>query len=348
LLAIEISRETFRAMGSSQSVRWGVIGVGWFGEIHAETLSRMPGIDLAALSTRTPSRLEEVAARLDVTGRHSDYRALLDDPTIDAVSVTTHVDDHAQITIDALDAGKHVLLEKPMARTVEDCDRIVTAAERSAASLMVGHICRFDPRVALAKEAVENGRVGTILSMHARRNLSREIGEQVLDKISALLGDGVHDADLMLWFSSAKPVSVYAVEIHPGENKYPDIGWAMIRFDDGSVGVVESIWHLPKSTPYTIDARMEIVGTAGALYGDCGNAGVEIHDESGSSLPDTAYWPEVFGARDGALRAELRYFADCVAEGAPPDRVPIADSREVVRVIAAAQESARTGSPVEL
>ena len=228
------------------NVRWGVIGLGWFGEIHADTLAQMPGIELAALCTRRPERLHELADRYDVAGRYTDYKELLADPSIDAVGITTHIHDHRDIAVAALRAGKHVFLEKPMAPTVEDCNQIIQAVLESDGLFMVGHICRFDPRVALAKQAIDEGRLGKIISMHARRNLSKAIGEANLDKISALMGDGIHDADLMLWFTGAAPVSVYAQEVHPGSCKYPDGAWAMIRFDNGAVGVVESIWHLPE------------------------------------------------------------------------------------------------------
>jgi len=267
---------------------------------------------------------------------------------VDVVSITTHVDDHRDIAVDALAAGKHVLLEKPMARTVEDCDRILEAAGRTDRFFMVGHICRFDPRVALAKQAIDEGRVGKIISMHARRNLSKRIGRMVLDKISALEGDGIHDADLMLWFSGARPVSVYAQEVHPGANKYPDGGWAMVRLDDGAVAVIESVWHLPETTPYQIDARMEILGTEGALYVNCGEAGLEIHDAQGPQMPDTMYWPHMLRGRFGVLRQELRYFADCVALRQRPDRITPEESRAVVRLITAATESSQTGTVVQL
>jgi len=213
---------------------------------------------------------------------------------------------------------------------------------------MVGHICRFDPRVALAKQVIDEGRIGKIVSMHARRNLSVKIGRMVLDSISALMGDGIHDGDLMLWFSGAKPISVYAQEIHPGSNKYPDGGWAMARLDSGAIAVIESIWHLPESTPYQIDARMEVIGTEGALYINCGEAGLEIHDGNGNHLPDTLYWPNVFGQRFGILRAELRYFADCVAAGRRPDRITPEESRAAVAMLAAAEESSRSGTVVRL
>jgi UDP-N-acetylglucosamine 3-dehydrogenase len=325
------------------SVRWGVLGLGWFGEVHADALATMPGIELAAVCTRRPDRLREVADRFAVKKRYTDYKELLADPDIDAVSIVTHIDDHCHIAVDALRAGKNVFLEKPMAPNVQQCDAILAAARESRGLFMVGHICRFDPRVAMAKEAIDQGRIGRIVSMHARRNLSKTIGRQVLDKISALMGDGIHDADLMLWFSKAKPIHVYAEEVHPGTNKYPDAGWAMFRLDSGAVGVVESIWHLPETTPYQIDARMEIVGTEGAIYINCSEAGLEIHDAAGPHLPDTMYWPKTFGERFGILRAELRYFADCVGNHRQPDRITPEESRAAVELMAAAGESARTG-----
>jgi len=330
------------------SLRWGLIGLGWFGEIHAETLSAMPGIDLAALCTRRPQRLAEVADRFKVAKRYTNYRDLLADPEIDVVGITTHIYDHRDIAVDALRSGKHVFLEKPMAPNAADCDVILDAARGASGFFMVGHICRFDPRVALAKQAIDEGRVGKIVSMHARRNLSVTIGRMVLNDISALMGDGIHDGDLMLWFSQAKPVSVYAQEIHPGTNKYPDGGWAMVRLDSGAIAVIESIWHLPESTPYQIDARMEVIGTEGAIYINCGEAGLEVHDGKGNRMPDTFYWPNVFGQRFGILRAELRYFADCVLAGCRPERITPDESRAAVAMLAAAEESSKTGKIIHL
>ena len=335
-------------MSNTKTVRWGLIGLGWFGEVHAEALATMPGISFDAVCTRRPRRLEEVANRLQVPKRYTDYHELLADPDIDVVGIATHIYDHKLIAIDALRSGKHVFLEKPMAPTAADCDEILAAAREAQGFFMVGHICRFDPRVALAKQAIDEGRIGKIISMHARRNLSKTIGNMVLNDISALMGDGIHDGDLMLWFSGAKPVSVYAQEIHPGNNKYPDGGWAMVRLDSGAVAVIESIWCLPTTTPYQIDARMEIIGTEGALYIDCGNTGLEIHDGKGNQMPDTFYWPNVFGQRFGILRAEFRYCADCVAAGRRPDRITPEESRAAVAMLAAAVESSQTGQIVTL
>jgi UDP-N-acetylglucosamine 3-dehydrogenase len=168
----------------------------------------------------------------------------------------------------------------------------------------------------------------------------------VLDDISALFGDGIHDADLMLWFTGAKPISVYAQEIHLGTGKLPDGGWAMARLDNDAIAVIESIWHLPESTRYQIDARMEVIGTEGAFYVNCGEAGLEIHDSTGNHMPDTMYWPSLFGERFGALRAELRYFADCVAERRPPERITPQESRDAVALLEAAEQSSRSGQVI--
>lgn len=329
-------------------VRFGIIGLGFFGEKHAEVLADMRGVELAAVCTRRDARRREVADRFGVRKRYADYRELLADPDIDAVSVVTHFYDHRDITVAALDAGKHVFLEKPMAETVADCDAIVSAAERASGMFMVGHICRFDTRVSGAKKAIENGQIGRIVSMHAARNLPSGIGAQVLDKISPLMGDGIHDTDVMLWLSDSRIKTVYAQNVRVREFKHPDIGWAMYRFEDGAIGVIETVWFLPASTPFQIDARMEIIGTEGAIYIDCGNAGLTIHSGDGQHIPDTAYWPDLHGASVGALRNEISYFVDCVSTGTPPTVVTPAEARAAVAVIGAAEKSADTGEVIRL
>src|SRR5450432_1999347 len=107
-------------------LRIGVIGLGWFGEIHCDAIMGIPNLELAALCTRTPERLA--------------------DPAIDAVSIVTMWDQHTEPAIAALEAGKHVFLEKPMASTVADCKKIIAASKRSKGILQIGHICRFNPR----------------------------------------------------------------------------------------------------------------------------------------------------------------------------------------------------------
>ena len=101
-------------------LRIGVIGLGWFGEIHCDAIIGTPSLELASLCTRTEDRLNELGKKYGVKKLHKDYKDMLADPDIDAVSITTMWDQHTDITIDALKAGKHVFLEKPMASTVAD------------------------------------------------------------------------------------------------------------------------------------------------------------------------------------------------------------------------------------
>ena len=177
-------------------VKYGVIGLGWFGGKHAEVLSQIPNIELYALCTRTESRLEELAREFGVKKTFTDYNEMLADPELEAVSITTMWDQHAAPTIAALEAGKHVFCEKPMASTREDCEKIVQAAKAAKGKFMVGHIVRFNPRYAMAKRMVAEGKVGRIVSMFARRNIPAWVTEEILQKIGPIVGDGVHDMDM--------------------------------------------------------------------------------------------------------------------------------------------------------
>jgi len=330
------------------AIRFGVIGLGFFGEKHAEVLHGLPGVELAAVCTRREWRLKEIADRFGVPRAYTDYHELLADEEIDAVTVVTHAKDHVEPTVAALAAGKHVFLEKPMALTTAECDRIVEATEKSGGKFMVGHICRFNYRYALAKQSIERGEIGKVLSIHARRNIPAAVSESVLEKISALTGDGIHDTDLMLWYTGEEVRTVYAQTLSVRDLAHPDIGWAMYRFEGGAIGVIESVWYLPDKTPYPLDERMEIIGEKGAIYINEGAQPLVINNADGVKYAETVYWPAVHGVRAGALRDELAYFAECIASDKQPDIITPEESRRAVRVIEAAERSAASGEVVTL
>jgi predicted dehydrogenase len=329
-------------------VRYGVIGLGWFGEKHCEALAGIPNVELYALCTRTESRLKELAATFGVRRTYTDYHPMLADPDLEAVSVVTMWDQHLAPTLAALAAGKNVFLEKPMASTLEECDAILSAARATDKAFMVGHICRFNPRYAAAKREIDEGRIGKIVSMYARRNLPAWVTETVLTKIGPIIGDGIHDTDLMLWYSGARVVSAYAQTVDVRGLKYPDIGWTMYRFDSGAVGVLEDVWCMPDKTAFQIDERMEIVGTQGSIHVQEVHPSLSICDAEGWRSPDTTYWPLLHGLRSGALREELAYFVTCIEQGRQPSVIAPEESREAVRACLAAEESARTGQIVRL
>ena len=331
-----------------KKVKYGVIGLGWFGEKHCEALSGIPNVELYALCTRTKPRLRALAKEFDVARTYTSYLEMLADPELEAVSVVTMWDQHVAPALAALQHGKHVFLEKPMASTVLGCQQIVKAAKQTKGFFTVGHICRFNPRYAAAKDAIDAGKIGKIVSAYARRNIPTFVGATVLDKIGPIIGDGVHDTDLILWYTGAKVVSAYAQTVAVHGHKHPDLGWTMYRLDSGATAVLENCWMLPDTTAFQIDERMEIIGTEGSIHIHETHPNFSICSPEGWKSPDTTYWPELHGIRSGALRAELAYFVNCIADNTPPTVITPDESMAAVVACLAAEKSAATGKVVKV
>ena len=329
-------------------LRIGVIGLGWFGEIHCDALMGIPNIELAALCTRKPGRLKALAQKYGVQKSYQDYRELLADSSIDAVSIVTMWDQHTEPAIAALKAGKHVFLEKPMASTVEDCVKIIAATKSAKGVLQIGHICRFNPRYRMAKQAIEAGTIGKIVAMSSRRNIPAAWTTEILNKIGPIVGDAIHDTDLMLWFTGDSIVSAYAQTVDVRGLRYPDIGQTMYRFAGGATATLETVWCMPEKTPFDIDERMSIIGTKGLIHvqDTFPNLGIVGTDKLQS--PDTTYWPQFDGTRSGALREEFIYFADCALKGRRPEIGRPEDAMAALAATLAAEESARSGNVVRL
>ncbi len=329
-------------------LRIGVIGLGWFGEIHCETIVGIPNLELAALCTRRPDRLAEQAKKFGVKKIFTDYRAMLADKSIDAVSIVTMWDRHTEPAVEALAAGKHVFLEKPMASTVADCRKIIATSKKSKGILQIGHICRFNPRYRMAKQAIDEGRIGKIVALQSRRNIPAAWTPTILEKIGPIVGDAIHDTDLMLWFTGDRVASVYAQTVSVRGLKYPDIGQTMYRFKGGASATLETVWCMPEKTPFDIDERMSIIGTEGIIHVQDTFPNLGIVDKSRLHSPDTTYWPMFDGVRGGALRAEFEYFADCALKGKTPEIGRPEDAAAALEATIAAEESARTGKVIHI
>ncbi len=222
------------------------------------------------------------------------------------------------------------------------------AASGAKGILQIGHICRFNPRYRAAKEAIAAGRIGKIVSMSSRRNIPAAWTPTILEKIGPIVGDAIHDTDLMLWFTEDKVVSAYAQTVDVRGLKYPDIGQTMYRFAGGATATLETVWCMPEKTPYDIDERMNIVGTEGfiQIQDTFPNLGIADADKFGS--PDTTYWPMFEGARGGALREEFAYFAKCALKGEKPAIGTPEDAMAALEATLAAEESARTGTVIRI
>jgi UDP-N-acetylglucosamine 3-dehydrogenase len=329
-------------------LRIGVIGLGWFGEIHCETIVGIPNLELTALCTRRPERLAEQAKKFGVKKAYRDYREILADKDIDAVSIVTMWDQHTEPAVAALEVGKHVFLEKPMASTVADCNRIIAASKKSKGILQIGHICRFNPRYRMAKQAIDEGRIGKIVALQSRRNIPAAWTPTILEKIGPIVGDAIHDTDLMLWFTGDRVASAYAQTVSVRNLKFPDIGQTMYRFKSGATATLETVWCMPEKTPFDIDERMSVIGTEGIIHVQDTFPNLGIVDKTRLHSPDTTYWPMFNGVRGGALRVEFEYFADCALEGKAPQIGRPEDAAAALEATIAAEESARTGKVIHL
>ncbi|WP_366556513.1 Gfo/Idh/MocA family protein [Aquibaculum sediminis] len=330
------------------SLRMGVIGLGWFGEIHAETIAGVPNLELAALCTRTPERLAEMGKKFGVSKLYRDYREMLDDPDIDAVSICTMWDQHTAPAVDALKAGKHVFLEKPIASTVADARTITAAAKDAKGILFIGHVVRFNPRFRMAKQAIDEGRIGKIVALSSRRNIPAAWTPTILEKIGPIVGDAIHDTDIMLWMTGDRIVSAYAQTVDVRGLKYPDIGQTMYRFAGGASATLETVWCMPEKTPFDIDERMSIIGSEGIIHIQDTFPNLAIVDDNKLHSPDTTYWPMFNGVRGGALREEFNYFASCALKGEAVTIGTAEDATAALEATLAAEESARSGELVRI
>ncbi|MFA6543893.1 MAG: Gfo/Idh/MocA family oxidoreductase, partial [Limisphaerales bacterium] len=180
------------------------------------------------------------------------------------------------------------------------------------------------------------------------RNLPAWVGDSVLDKIGPIIGDCVHDTDLMFWFSGSRAVTAYAQTVKFRDHAHPDLGQVMYRLESGASCILEAVWCLPNTTPFQIDERLEIVGTEGSVSIHDTHPNLMIVDKSGARCPDTTYWPTIHGQLRGALRDELAYFVNCISSGEKPAVITAAESREAVRACLAAEQSAATGQVIRV
>lgn len=327
----------------------GVIGAGFMGEMHARIYSGIPGVKLVAVADEQLARAEIVAQKLGATAYH-DYHDLLGRDDIDAVSICVSDDRHLLPTVAATEARKSILLEKPIATTLDESEKIVEAARKNGVLLTVGHLLRFDPRYVGLKTYLDSGNIGEPVSIYTRRNSPITEGPKRYGSRGNLtLHVAVHDIDLILWYMRSRVVRVYAekASIALKDIGIDDAVFATLKFESGAIGNLEYSWILPASSPTKIDAKLELMGTKGVGYVDIAEQGVRLCGADGVLMPDTGHWPEFGGLIRGDLREEIMSFVDCVKSGRQPAVSP-EDAYEAVRVALAIIRSAEEGMPVTL
>ena len=326
-----------------------VIGLGMMGERHARIWAELPQTRLVSVCDIIPERARAVAEDYPCMVAAS-LEETVSAPGVDIVSVCTDDQAHVQPAMAAAAAGKHVLVEKPLATSLADCDRIIQACERAGVKLMTGHVCRFDPRYVACHDAVVSGEVGDIVQVFARRNNIVTSGRRIGPRTSVAFFLGVHEIDLMCWITGSRITRVHAESTSKVLADIPadDTILTVLRLEDGAVGCIETCWVIPEGSPNSLDARLEVVGTRGRVAAHVGGEEViEAADSGRVRRPDIVYWTEVHGRAHGALREQLEHFADCVLTGDELVITP-AEARHAVEVAEAIHRSLETGAPVQL
>jgi len=320
----------------------GVVGVGSMGRNHARVLSEMGA--LAGVADPDPKARTEVATRFVVGGYATPSDMF---SSVDAIVIATPTKFHRQTAIEAMEAGKHVLCEKPIAATIKDSKEMLRAAEKAGVVLAIGMIERHNPVVGFARKALAEGRFGDLVSLSARR-VSSMPGR--IKDVGCVLDLGIHDIDVMRYLASSPVRSVYALSGRQGEAPFEDHADILIEFENGTTGISQTNWLTPMKV-----RRLSLTCMKNYVELDYMTQGVTISSSQYVSLDqgDLFQAPLEFDIRNISLKKqeplknELSDFLAAIEKGTEP-LVSGAEGLESMRVALAAIDSSAHKKKVEM
>jgi len=356
----------------AKTFRIGIIGCGGIANgKHMPALAKQPNAQMVAFCDIEESRAKAAAEKFGVAGAsvYTDYRELLKDASIDIVHVCTPNDSHAEISIAAMEAGKHVMCEKPMAKTAAEARRMVEAAKRTGKKLSIGYQNRFRPDSQYLKKICDAGELGEIYyaKAHAIRRRAVPTWGVFLDEDKQgggpLIDIGTHALDLTLWMmNNYKPKVVLGQTFHklssrenaanawgpwdPKKFTVEDSAFGMVIMENGATIVLESSWAL--NTLQTGEARCTLCGTEG---GADMQDGLRINGERHSRLfmnqiqLDAKGVDFYDGKKESPAEMEARLWLAAVENDTDPVVTP-EQACVVSEILEAIYESARTGKAV--
>ena len=339
-----------------RSTEVAVIGTGWCGGIRAETLSKSALVDKLHVCEIRPDRLKEVQQITKAAVATLDYKDIINNPAISVVYVcTTPEQTHFPITRDCLRAGKHVLLEKPIAMELWEADELITTAKRNNLKFTIGYSQRFNTKFAYAKKKIADGTLGKVVSVMVSRHLSRALGKKIASRVrlSPVVMESTHDLDFVYWLlEPAKPVRVYSQGsygyMQPVNGSY-DVMWSIVTMDNGMVVTIGGGWNLPPGYPNFCSTWVEITGTEGALILDDTHRDVWMNTVAdGTRFPmSTMPGEQVDHVFAGQMGPETIHFLEsCLLDR--PVMVTPQSARMVMETYTGADLSAAINAPVDL
>jgi len=321
-------------------VKVGVVGAGFMGSVHLAAYAGMPGVEVSGVAD--PSEKVAAAAAATVGAKpYPSYEALVSSENVDVIDACVPTALHWDLAIRAAGDGKHLFLEKPIARTLEDAGEILSAFDASEGRLFVGHVVRFFPEYVRIKAMVEAGDLGTVgVARTSRRSpFLRGWNDWYADwhQSGGVLVDLViHDFDFLRWcFGEVE--RVYARGVMGREYNRLDYALTTLRFENGQIAHVEGHWGYPAPFEYSI----EVAGSKGLVTADSTETSpLQLLRDADSAGLNAAVGKSPY-------QAELEHFVRCLETGEEPV-VGGRDAREALRVSLAAIESVWTGEAVTL
>ena len=325
-------------------------GTGYINKVHAQA-ARNLGLELAAVVNRKRDSMAEFGKRFGIARQYESVDAMLKDGGVDAIVISTPNYLHAPQTIAALNAGVHVMVEKPMAMNAAEAEQMNEAAEKSGALLMVAHCWRFDEDVLWLKE--QSPKLGRIIrtkgyGVHTHWAPSGWFTQKQFAGGGAMADMGIHALDTARFLlGDPKPVSVYAkIGTYYKDFDVDDTGVVIVEWDNGAVSYIESGWLQVHSDG--LEAATQLYGVEG--FGQLFPTRVELRNvkeeridtiDSGFNFPRDEHCPQ------SLYDNQLKYFAECVRNNQKPNPGGL-EGWTNMKVVDAAYESARTGEVVKI
>lgn len=351
---------------SSQPLRVLVAGLGNMGMSHALAYEKLDGFEIAGLVNRSPVKLPEVLAGHDV---RASFKEALHELKPEVASICTYSDSHAENAILAMEAGAHVFVEKPLATTVADAERVIAAAKANGRKLVVGYILRHHPswmRLIAEARALGGPYVFRMNLNQQSSGRTWETHKNLMRTTPPIVDCGVHYVDVMCQITDAKPVQVRGMGVRLSEEVAPDMynyGHLQVTFDDGSVGWYEAAWGpMISETAFFVKDIMSpkgavsIVMAEGAKSDDIDThtktSTIRIHRaETGADgrflRPDEILTMEGEPGHQELCDREQAFVLDAIVHDRDLSR-HMDDAVQSLRICLAADESVRTGQPINL
>jgi len=323
-----------------------VIGLG-HGMVHARAYASNPKTRLVAVCDKYIDKAKSAADELDAPVATDDYREVIADERVEIVSVATPDKLHAEQAVAALQAGKHVLCEKPLALTIEDCGRIIAASQASDKVFMIGQSCRFAPGFATAHRLVKEGAIGALFFVESEYAHHYEDARGVDDwrvdpDRHPVIGGGCHAVDFLRWVAG-DPVEAMAYANHKALPDWPydDATVAVLRFPDNVIGKV--FVSIGCRRPYTM--RSVFYGTTGTIICDNTSPFIRLHRHG--IEPHERFSEIAVEVNNHNVPGEVEMITDLISSDEPVALSAVEGGRTVAACVAIV-ESARAGEPVAI